>query len=140
MEIVAYQRAHLEPILALAAGAEFSSSLLADAERAHRALSAPGAVALVAVEADEPLGFAHTISDSAFQAYLVLLVVAPAARRRGVGRALVEETLRRCGAIRLDLISTEEAEPFYRGFDHGGPWPGYRLYPDGAPGAAGGDG
>jgi GNAT superfamily N-acetyltransferase len=140
MEIVAYERAHLEAILALAEGATFSSALVADAERADRALRAPGAVALVAVEAGEALGFAHTITDGAFQAYLALLLVAPGARRRGVGRALVEETVDRCGAIRLDLISTEETEPFYRGFAHGGPWAGYRLYPDGAPGAASGEG
>jgi GNAT superfamily N-acetyltransferase len=135
MEIVRYERAHLETLLALAEGAEFSSSFIADPERAHRALSAPGAVALVALGAGEPVGFSHAITDGAFQAYLALLFVAPGARGRGVGRALVDETIGRCGAIRLDLISTEEAEPFYRGFHHGGRWPGYRLYPNGAPGA-----
>jgi len=131
MEIVPYERAHLDTILAIAEGAEFSSTFTADPERAHRALSAPGAVGLVALESGEPIGFSHTVTDGAFQAYLPLLLVAPGARGRGVGRALVDETIGRCGAIRLDLISTEDAEPFYRGFDHGGRWPGYRLYPGG---------
>ena len=140
MEIVSYQRAHLDQILALAEGAEFSSSFCADSERAHRALSAPGAVGLVALESGEPIGFSHTVTDGAFQAYLALLLVAPGARGRGVGRALVEATIDRCGAIRIDLISTEDAEPFYRGFHHGGRWPGYRLYPNGPPGAQAEDG
>jgi ribosomal protein S18 acetylase RimI-like enzyme len=132
MEILPYAREHLEPILTLSDGVAFSS-LVADPERADRALSSPGAVALVAVEEGEVIGFAHTITDGAVQAYLCMLLVAPAHQRRGVGRALVEESLARSGAIRMDLISTEEAEPFYRGFPHNR-WPGFRLYPDGPPG------
>jgi GNAT superfamily N-acetyltransferase len=126
MEIVPYQRPHLEAILALADGVAFES-LVADPDRAHRAMTAPGAVALVALEDGEPIGFAHTITDGAIQAYLGMLLVAPAAQRGGVGRALAEESLARSGAVRMDLISTEEAEPFYRSLPHRGPWPGYRL-------------
>lgn len=131
MEIVAYQPEHLDPIVALAAASDFSSALVADRERAHRALSAPGAIALVAVEEAEVLGFSHAVTDGAFQAYLSLLLVAAPARQRGVGRALTEETMARSGAIRMDLISMPEAEPFYRRFEHDGPWPGYRLHPEG---------
>jgi hypothetical protein len=46
MEIVAYRREHLEPIIALAEGSEFPATL-------------------VAVEAGAVLGFAHTITDGA---------------------------------------------------------------------------
>ena len=129
MEIVPYERQHLEAILALADGVAFSS-LVEDPERAHQALSGPGSVTLVALEDDEPIGFAHTISDGAIQAYLCRLLVAPAAQRRGIGRALVDESLARSGAIRIDLLSSEEAEPLYRRFSHER-WPGYRLFPGG---------
>jgi hypothetical protein len=44
--------------------------------------------------------------------------------------SLVAESLARSGAIRMDLISSEEAEPLYRRFRHER-WPGYRLFPDG---------
>ncbi|MGD9737591.1 MAG: GNAT family N-acetyltransferase [Solirubrobacterales bacterium] len=127
MEIVRYQRAHLEPILALAEGVAFST-LVEDPERAHRVLSGPGSVTLVALEGGEPIGFAHTITDGAIQAYLCRLIVAPAQRRRGIGRALVDESLARSGAIRMDLLSSEEAQPLYSGYRHDR-WPGYRIYP-----------
>lgn len=136
MEIVPYERDHLEALLALADGIAFSS-LVADPERAHRSLSGPGSVTLVAVEDGGPLGFAHAITDGALQAYLCQLLVSPAAQKRGIGRALTEATLTRSGAIRMDLLASEEAEPLYRGFPHDR-WPGYRLYPDGPPGERGG--
>ena len=64
MEIVAYERAHLGAILALAEGVAFST-LVEDPERAHRVLGGPGSVTLVALEGDEPVGFAHTITTAA---------------------------------------------------------------------------
>ena len=82
MEIVAYQRGHLEAILALAEGVAFST-LVEDPERAHRALSGPGSVSLVALDGGEPIGFAHTITDGEIQAYLCRLLVSPAHQRRG---------------------------------------------------------
>lgn len=128
MEIVAYEREHLEALLALAAGVAFST-LVEDPERAHRVLSGPGSVSLVALEDGEPVGFAHTITDGAIQCYLCRLLVSPAHQRRGIGRALVDESLARSGAIRMDLLSSAEAEPLYRGYRHER-WPGYRIYPD----------
>lgn len=127
MEVVAYQRAHLEPLLALAAGVAFST-LVEDPERAHRALSGPGSVTLVAIDEGEPIGFAHTITDGEIQAYLCRLLVSPAHQRRGVGRALVDESLARSGAIRMDLLTTEEGEPLYRSYRHER-IPGYRIFP-----------
>src|SRR4051812_16854824 len=132
MEIVRYRRRHLEAILAIADGIAFST-LVEDPERAHRVLTSPGAVSLVALEDGDPIGFAHSMTDGAIQCYLCRLVVDPAAQRRGVGRALVEESLARSGAIRMDLISSEEAEPLYRSFPHQR-WPGYRLFREGPPG------
>ena len=132
MEIVPYQRDHLEAILALADGVAFST-LVEDPERAHRALSGPGSVTLVALEGGDPIGFAHTITDGEIQAYLCRLLVAPEHQRRGIGRALVDESLARSGAIRMDLLSSEEAEPLYAGYRHER-WPGYRIFPAPPPG------
>lgn len=127
MEIVPYERAHLGPILALAEGVAFST-LVADPERAHRVLSGPGSVTLVALAAGEPVGFAHTISDGGIQAYLCRLLVSPAHQRRGIGRALVDQSLARSGAIRMDLLTTEEGEPLYSGYRHER-IPGFRIFP-----------
>jgi ribosomal protein S18 acetylase RimI-like enzyme len=138
MEIVRYRREHLEPILALAEGVAFST-LVEDPERAHRALSGPGSVTVVALEDGAPVGFAHAITDGEIQAYLCRLLVAPAAQRRGIGRLLTEEALARSGAIRIDLLSSPEAEPLYRRFSHER-WPGYRLFPDGPAGDRAGEG
>jgi GNAT superfamily N-acetyltransferase len=132
VEIRPYAREHLEAILELSDGVAFSS-LVRDPERAHRALTGAGVVALVAVEGEEPIGFSHTIGDGAIQAYLCMLLVSPRHQRRGVATALIRETFARCGAIRLDLISSPEAEPLYRSFPYNR-WPGYRLYPEGEPG------
>jgi ribosomal protein S18 acetylase RimI-like enzyme len=95
MEIVPYERPHLEAILALA--------------------------------------------DGAIQAYLCRLLVDRSFQKRGVGRALVDESLTRSGAIRMDLLSSEEAEPLYRSYPHDR-WPGYRIYPQGPPGELPDDG
>ena len=87
----------------------------------------------MALEDGEPIGFSHTITDGAIQAYLCMLLVSPEHQRRGVARTLIEATFARAGAIRLDLISSPEAEPLYRRFPYN-QWPGYRLYPEGEPG------
>lgn len=127
MEIVGYERRHLETILALAEGVAFAT-LVEDPERAHRVLSGPGSVTLVALESGEPVGFAHTITDGGIDAYLCRLLVSAAHQRRGIGRALVDESLARSGAIRIDLLATEEGEPLYRSYRHER-IPGYRLFP-----------
>jgi ribosomal protein S18 acetylase RimI-like enzyme len=66
------------------------------------------------------------------------MMVAPAARRRGVGRALmaaVDEAARAAGKklITLDTRTGDVAEPLYRaaGFVEAGVIPGYALDPDG---------
>jgi ribosomal protein S18 acetylase RimI-like enzyme len=99
-----------------------------DPPLARRACTAPGVASLVAVEEGEIVGFARLLTDGVLQAYLCELVVAEHARRRGVGRALVEEALARSGARRLDLLAEAGSEGFYASFRHRSA-PGYRLYP-----------
>jgi predicted N-acetyltransferase YhbS len=132
MEIRTYAREHLEPVIRMCEGISFSISL-SDPDRAHRAMTAPGALALVAVEGDEVIGFSHSITDGALQAYLSMLLVSPDHQRRGIASALIEETMQRSGAIRLDLVSSEEAEALYQTFSFRR-LPGYRLYIGGEPG------
>lgn len=100
-------------------------------KRLERLLALPGAVILVAAEGAGLLGVA-AVQDLAVLhhdgnfAQLMLLVVAAAARRRGVGRALVEASERWArdrGCVRL-LVATNlrraDAHAFYEelGFEH----------------------
>jgi GNAT superfamily N-acetyltransferase len=130
-EILTYSREHLDPIVRMCEGISLS-----DPERADRAMSAPGTVALVAVDDGGLVGFSHSITDGALQAYLSMLLVSPDRQRRGIASSLIEETTERSGAIRLDLVSGEEAGPLYRTFSFRR-LPGHRLYVGGEPRAVG---
>jgi len=46
--------------------------------------------AVVAIEDDAIVGFARALTDSRSNGYLSMVVVAPAFRKRGIGRALVQ--------------------------------------------------
>ena len=127
MECIAFAEEHLAGLLRLCE-AEGWPSLPADPERAVRALTAPGAITVVAVEDGEVLGFAHMLTDGEIQAYLCGIAVAAAARRRGIGKALIAVAFARSGAQRVDLLALDESEDFYRAFDHR-TLPGFRIYP-----------
>jgi GNAT superfamily N-acetyltransferase len=118
IEISPYERGNLGAIVSLCEEAGAFPSFASDPERAGRALEAPGAVALVASCDGELVGFAHAITDGAFQAFLSLLLVHPRARRQGIGRWLLAEALTRSGAVRLDLLSYEEADSLYASVEH----------------------
>jgi predicted N-acetyltransferase YhbS len=130
MEFVAFSEDHLPGVLRLCE-AEGWRSFPADPARAVRALTAPGVVAVVAVEDGEVVGFAQLLTDGEIQAYLCGVAVATTARGGGVGTKLVEEAFARSGAQRVDLLALDESEGFYRSFGHRA-MPGYRIYPSGA--------
>lgn len=78
-------------------------------------LAGESAVAFVAVEENEPVGFAygHVLPriDGARAVFLYELAVAPASRRTGLGRALVGEMRRvaeAVGAVKM-WVQTDEA-------------------------------
>ncbi len=127
MEIAAFGEEHLAAVLRLCE-AEGWPTLPTDPDRAMRALTAPGVVSVVAVEGGGVVGFAYLLTDGEIEAYLSLLVVAGHVRRRGIGRALVDEAFARSGAQRLDLLSAAESEGFYRSYKHRA-LAGYRIYP-----------
>jgi ribosomal protein S18 acetylase RimI-like enzyme len=128
MEYVPLDRRHLSGVMLLCE-AERWSSYTATADQSWQALTAPGSHTIVAIEDDRVVGFAQMQSDGLVQAHLSLIAVAPEQRRRGVGRRLIEEAFRRSGAQRIDLVSTEGADHFYRSFSHRS-FVGFRIYPD----------
>ena len=93
-----------------------------------RILTAPGVTTVVAVIEGELVGFAELFSDGELQAFLTNLAVGARYRGRGIGRALVEESLRVAGGERIDLLSEEASVGFYECFPHFRK-PGFRLYP-----------
>jgi predicted N-acetyltransferase YhbS len=106
-EVVSLEREHLPAVIALFAGERWSYAN--DEQRAWRALTAPGALSLVALSSERTvIGIAQVLSDGEVQAFLA---VAREHRREGVARRLVEEARARTRGLRLDVISC--ADPFY---------------------------
>jgi predicted N-acetyltransferase YhbS len=127
MELRAFSPEHLSGVIALC-DAEGWPSLPADPARAERVLTAPGVTTIVAVDGDDVVGFAELLSDGELQACLANLAVRHEHRRQGIARALVQEALRRAGGERIDLLSEDDALPFYERLPHIRK-PGFRLYP-----------
>jgi ribosomal protein S18 acetylase RimI-like enzyme len=83
---------------------------------------------MVAVEDEETLGFASLMTDGEIQSHLVLIAVAESCRGQGIGTHLVKEVFAKSGTRRIDLLSTEGADDFYRAFAHM-TFQGFRIYP-----------
>jgi ribosomal protein S18 acetylase RimI-like enzyme len=101
--VVPFDGAHLSGVLALFAAEGWSYA--DDPERTCRALTAPGSTSVVALSGDSVVGVAHVLSDGEIQAFLAVLLVGEAHRRRGIGERLVREAFTRAGAQRMDLVS-----------------------------------
>ena len=127
MEIHRLRPEHLDGVLTLNV-AEGWPELPEDPGRAVRILTAPGVTTVVAVVEGEVIGFVQLLSDGELVAYLASIAVDLRFRRRGVGRALVEESLRLGGGRRVDVLSEDASLSFYERFPHFRK-PGYRLYP-----------
>ena len=73
---------------------------------------------LVAVDTDGKLvGFLRAITDTQVTTYLCELLVGREFRRLGLGRLLVDVCQGLVPTTRLDLLSTDEADDFYRAMD-----------------------
>ena len=131
LELVPFTEEHLLGVLDLCE-AEGWPTLAADPRRATRALTAPGVVSVVALDEGAVVGFAYLLTDGEIDAYLAALAVSERVRRRGIGRALVDEVFARSGAQRLDLLAGEGSEDFYCSYRHR-IFPGYRIYPGASP-------
>jgi ribosomal protein S18 acetylase RimI-like enzyme len=116
---------HTDQVSALCAAEGWSSWT---PERTRAALSAPGVIALVALDGERVIGAAELLTDGVVMGYLGLLLVAAEARGQGVGRSLVEELFHRSGLERLDLLAEEASTGFYEAaFEHRRK-PGVRIY------------
>ncbi len=124
LRIEPFSEAHADEVVALCRAEGWPSWTH---EKVARAFSAPGVLALVALDGDELGGVAELLTDGEVMAYLALLVVSQAARRRGVGRELIRHLLGQSGLSRMDLLSEAESTAFYESFPHKQK-PGYRLY------------
>lgn len=112
-----YARGDLPGVIELCE-AEGWPSFAEDPERAHRALTAPGVVTVVAVECEDFLGFAQLQSDGEIQAHLSVIAVDRQVRRGGVALALIEAALKAAGGPeRIDLV-TDSAPEFYAAMPH----------------------
>jgi GNAT superfamily N-acetyltransferase len=69
--------------------------------------------ALVATAGDGVVGFVRALTDGEVTMYIAELLVAPEWRGRGVGRALLDTCHLLYPHTRLDLLSTQSADPFY---------------------------
>jgi len=123
----AVSKLHLDGIVEICR-VEGWTSFHTDPERTWRVLTAPGVTTIVALEADAVVGFAYVQSDGEIQAHLSNIAVSRSHRRRGIARRMVEEAFTRCGAKRIDLVSSEGSDQFYRSFQHR-EFPGFRIYP-----------
>jgi ribosomal protein S18 acetylase RimI-like enzyme len=127
MEYRRYQPSDLVGVLRLCEQEEWPS-FPEDPARANRALTAPGVTTLVALEAEQVVGFAQIQSDGEVQAHLSLIAVDAKRRREGVARELIVRGLRQAGGQRMDLV-TDEADGFYASMPHF-KMSGFRLYPE----------
>ena len=85
--------------------------------------------ALVARDLDGAvIGFLRALTDGEVTTYIGEILVAPGYRRGRLGAALVEACQRLCPRTRLDLLSTEDADLFYRGIGCR-EFTGFRLSP-----------
>jgi ribosomal protein S18 acetylase RimI-like enzyme len=105
--IVPFARAHLDRLIALVA-AEGWTEYSEDAERTYRALTAPGATTLVAIDNEQVIGAIQVQSDGVIQAHVSMLLIAPSARGMGLGSKLLRQGLERAGGLQLDVRTRTE--------------------------------
>jgi GNAT superfamily N-acetyltransferase len=81
-------------------------------------LAASGAVvALIDRDDDRLVGFARALTDGAYAALVLDVIVAPDRRGEGLGAAVVEALLSRLGDVRnVELTCQTALLPFYRRF------------------------
>jgi ribosomal protein S18 acetylase RimI-like enzyme len=118
-----FTRAHTPGVIDLLA-AEGWDTYTVDPEQTARALSAPGCTTLLALDGARVVALVQVQSDGEIQAHLSALLVDTSWRRRGLGRQLLHEALKRAGGIQIDVLTQNRA--FYESLG-GQPRPGFRL-------------
>lgn len=124
--IARFEPWHAAGIVVLARAEDWPT--FSDPDRVVRLFTAPGVVGLCALRGTTVVGESHLLSDG-HHGYLSSLLVAAEVRGCGIGRRLVAEAFTVSGAERVDVLTTPEADSFYRRFPHRSV-PGFRLHPD----------
>lgn len=93
-----------------------------------RAFTAPEVITLVAVDDNKVVGFVQLLTDNHIQAFIPAIIVAKSHRNKGIGRELIEKAFKMSGAKRIDLLTDEDSDEFYKGFTHKRML-GYRIHP-----------
>jgi ribosomal protein S18 acetylase RimI-like enzyme len=101
ISIEPFTRAHLDGLIALVA-AERWNEYSDDAERTHRALTAPGVTTLVAIAGGHLVGAIQVQSDGLIQAHVSMLLIDRNSRGAGLGSRLLRQGLERAGGLQLD--------------------------------------
>ncbi len=70
--------------------------------------------ALVAVYNGQVIGFLRAITDGSVTTYIAELLVAKEWRGQGIGKALVEACHEQVPSTRLDILSTDQSDSFYK--------------------------
>lgn len=96
-------------------------------ENVAKAFTAPGVIAVTAVDEGKVVGAAQLLTDGRVIGYLGLLIVERKSRGKGIGRALIAEIFGRCGLTRIDLLSESDSTSFYESLPNKVK-PGYRIY------------
>jgi ribosomal protein S18 acetylase RimI-like enzyme len=107
ISIKPYAQAHLDGLIALVA-AEGWTEYTQDAERTHRALSAPGVTTLVALADGRAIGAIQVQSDGVIQAHVSMLLIDPEWRGHGLATRLLREGLEHAGGLQLDIRTRTE--------------------------------
>lgn len=102
-----FTQAHLDGLIALVA-AEGWNEYADDAERTYRALSARGVTTLVALADWRVVGAIQVQSDGVIEAHVSMLLIDREWRGRRLGYALLRESLKRAGGLRLDIRTRTE--------------------------------
>lgn len=77
--------------------------------------------ALVATYAEDIIGFLRAVTDTTITTYVAECLVVPSWQHKGIGSALFKTCHQLYPSTRLDLLSTESANAFYKA-------KGFRLY------------
>ena len=107
VSIEPYTRLHLDGLIALVAAAGWTE-YTEDAERTHRALSAPGVTTLLALADGRVAGAIQVQSDGVIQAHVSMLLLDPEWRGHRLGSRLLREGLERAGGLYLDIRTRTE--------------------------------
>lgn len=126
IDVRPFESADAEAIARLSTTVQWPS--LTDPDVVRRVCAAPGAVAYVAEHEGAVIGWAQAMGDGVLQSHLGFVAVHPDHRGRGIARLLVVAAFQATRTLRMDLVTSADADGFYEAFAHTR-MSGFRIYP-----------